>query len=106
MCNPYLSFPAILMACIDGIVKKIDPGNPTDVNTYHMAPEDFAKIPTVPGSLAEAIDALEKDNEFLLRGNVFTKDLIDMWIDYKRENEIDPIRLRPHPYEFYLYFDL
>ncbi len=106
MCNPYLSFPAILMACIDGIIKKIDPGNPTDVNTYHMSPEDFAKIPTVPGSLAEAIDALEKDNEFLLRGNVFTKDLIDMWIDYKRENEIDPIRLRPHPYEFYLYFDL
>ena len=105
-CNPYLAFPAILMACIDGIVNKMDPGTPRDVDTYHMDPEEFAKIPTVPGSLDEAINALEKDHAFLLRGEVFTKDVITTWIEYKRENEIDPVRLRPHPYEFHLYFDL
>ncbi len=105
-CNPYLSFAAILMATLDGIINKIDPGEPTDVNTYHLPPEEAAKIPTVPGSLDESIAALEKDHEFLLRGNVFTKDVIDVWIEYKKESEIDPIRLRPHPYEFYLYFDM
>jgi len=105
-CNPYLAFPAIMMACVDGILNKIDPGKPTDVDTYHMNPEEFAKIPTVPGSLEAAMAALEKDHQFLLRGGVFTQDVIDVWTEYKRENEIDPIRLRPHPYEFYLYFDM
>jgi glutamine synthetase len=71
-----------------------------------MNPEEFAKIPTVPGSLEAAMAALEKDHQFLLRGGVFTQDVIDVWTEYKRENEIDPIRLRPHPYEFYLYFDM
>jgi glutamine synthetase len=106
MANPYLALSAMLMAGIDGIVNKIDPGKPTDVNTYDMTPEEAKKVPTVPGSLEASIAALEKDHEFLLRGGVFTKDVIDVWIEYKRESEIDPVRLRPHPYEFYLYFDM
>ena len=104
--NPYLAFSAILMAVIDGINNKIDPGNPTDVNTYDLPPEEAKKIPTVPGSLEASIRALEGDHEFLLMGGVFTQDVIDIWIEYKKESEIDPIRLRPHPYEFYLYFDM
>ncbi|MCX5804109.1 MAG: type I glutamate--ammonia ligase, partial [Proteobacteria bacterium] len=106
MANPYLALSAMLMAGIDGIVNKIDPGKPTDVNTYDMTPEEAKKVPTVPVSLEASIAALEKDHEFLLRGGVFTKDVIDVWIEYKRESEIDPVRLRPHPYEFYLYFDM
>ncbi|MCQ9205198.1 MAG: type I glutamate--ammonia ligase [Omnitrophica bacterium] len=104
--NPYLAFSAMLMAGIDGIINKIDPGNPLDKNIYELSPCEAEGIPSVPGSLAEAIDALEKDHEFLLRGDVFTKDVIETWIEYKREKEIDSLRLRPHPYEFYLYFDI
>ena len=103
--NPYLAFPAMLMAGIDGIVNKIDPGAPLETDIYHLAPEELAKIATVPRSLEDALDALEQDHEFLLRGDVFTEDLIDTWLDYKRENEVDALRLRPHPYEFYLYSD-
>jgi glutamine synthetase len=105
MCNPYLAFSAMLMAGLDGIEKKMDPGSPLEKNTYELPPEEAAKIPTVPGSLEEALDCLEADHEFLLKGGVFTQDLLDMWLSYKRDSEVDPMRLRPHPYEFYLYFD-
>jgi len=104
--NPYLAMAAILMAGIDGIRNKIDPGPPMDKNIYDLSESDQKKVKTVPGSLEESLNALEKDQKFLLQGNVFTQDLIDTWITYKRENEIDPLRLRPHPYEFYLYYDL
>ena len=103
--NPYLAFSAMLMAGIDGIINKIDPGDPLDVNIYEMSAEDAANIKQVPGSLEESLDALEEDHEFLLRGDVFTLDLINMWLEYKREREVDEMRLRPHPYEFFLYFD-
>jgi glutamine synthetase len=105
-CNPYLAFAAMLMAGIDGIQKKIDPGAPLDKNTYELSAAEAKKIQTVPGSLEEAICALEKDKEFLLKGDVFTQDVIDVWIEYKREKEIGAIQVRPHPYEFYLYFDI
>jgi glutamine synthetase len=105
-CNPYLAFAAMLMAGIDGIINKIDPGKPLDKNSYELTDEETKRIPTVPSSLEEAINALEKDHKFLLRGDVFTKDVIETWIEYKREKEIDAVRLRPHPYEFYLYFDI
>ncbi len=104
-CNPYLGFAAMLMAGLDGIKNKIDPGAPLEVNIYELPPEEAAKVAQVPGSLEESLDALEADHDFLLVGGVFTQDLIDMWLDYKRKNEVDPIRLRPHPYEFHLYFD-
>jgi glutamine synthetase len=105
-CNPYLAFPALLMAGLDGIRKEMDPGFPMDVDIYELAPEEAKKIKTVPGSLEETLRALEADQEFLLQGGVFTTDLIETWIRYKREKELDPVRLRPHPYEFYLYFDV
>jgi len=105
-CNPYLSFSAILMAVIDGIQNKLSPGEPLDKDIYDLPPEELAKVPKTPGSLDAALDALEADHEFLLRGEVFTKDVIDTWISYKREKEIDAVRLRPHPYEFCLYFDI
>jgi glutamine synthetase len=105
-CNPYLAFSAIIMAAIDGIQNKINPGNPLDKNIYDLPPEEAAEVPTTPGSLEEALNALERDHEYLLRGEVFTKDLIDTWIEYKRVNEADAVRLRPHPYEFCLYFDI
>lgn len=105
-CNPYLAFAAMLMAGIDGIQNKIDPGEPLDKNTYELSEEEAAAVPTVPGSLEESIAALEKDYKFLLKGDVFTTDVIDVWIEYKKEKEIDSVRLRPHPYEFYLYFDI
>jgi len=104
-CNPYLAFSAMLMAGLDGIEKKMDPGAPLEKNTYDLSPEEEAKLKTVPGSLEEALEALEADHDFLLKGGVFTQDLIDMWLSFKREAEIDPVRLRPHPYEFHLYFD-
>ena len=103
--NPYLAFAAMLMAGLDGIRNQIDPGDPLDVDLYDLSPEDAAKVPQVPGSLDEVLDALEEDHDFLLEGDVFTSDLIEVWLDYKRTNEIDPMRLRPHPYEFFLYFD-
>ncbi|HIE43299.1 MAG TPA: type I glutamate--ammonia ligase [Candidatus Omnitrophica bacterium] len=105
-CNPYLAFAAMLMAGIDGIQERIDPGPPLDKNTYELTPAEAEKIQTVPCSLEEAICALENDKEFLLKGDVFTEDVIDVWIEYKREKEIDAINIRPHPYEFYLYFDI
>jgi glutamine synthetase len=102
--NPYLCFAALLMAGLDGIQNKIDPGEPMDKNLYELPPEEMAKVPQVPGSLSEAIAHLEKDHEFLLKGDVFTKDFLDMWISHKRK-EADALRLRPHPYEFFLYYD-
>jgi len=105
-CNPYLAFPAMLMAGLDGIENKIDPGDPLDKNTYELSPEEAANLKTVPGSLEESLRALEEDHDFLLKGDVFTPDVIDVWLEYKREVEIDPVRLRPHPWEFYLYFDV
>jgi glutamine synthetase len=105
-CNPYLAFSAMLMAGLDGIQNKIDPGEPADFNLYEADAETAKKIKTVPGSLSETLDALEADHEFLLAGDVFTKDVIDTWIDYKRTHEVDPVRLRPHPYEFCLYYDV
>jgi len=105
-CNGYLAFSAILMAVIDGIQNKIDPGDPLDKNIYNLPPEELAEIPSAPGSLDEALAALKVDQEFLLKGDVFTQDAIDMWIDYKTENEINDVKLRPHPHEFYLYYDI
>ncbi len=103
--NGYLAFTAILMAVVDGIQNKIDPGPPLDRDIYEMSDEDLKNVPKVPGSLAEALDALEEDHEFLTKSGVFTSDLIETWIDYKRTNEIYELSIRPHPYEFYLYYD-
>src|SRR6266850_1421666 len=105
--NGYLAWPAMLMAMLDGIQNKIDPGKPLDRDIYEMTREEMKQegIRTTPGSLSEAIDALEADHAFLTKGGVFTDDLISTWIDYKRAKELDPMRLRPHPYEFYLYYD-
>ncbi len=103
--NPYLAFAAITMAAMDGIQNKIDPGKPMDKNIYDLPPEILKEIPNTPGSLAAALDALERDHDFLLRGDVFSMDLIETWIDYKRKNEVDQIALRPHPHEFSMYFD-
>jgi glutamine synthetase len=103
--NPYLCFAALLMAGLDGIQNKIDPGEPMDKNLYELPPEEMAKVPQVPGSLSEAIESLEKDHEFLLKGDVFTRDFLDTWISAKRK-EADALRLRPHPYEFFLYYDV
>lgn len=105
-CNPYLAFSAMLMAAIDGIENKIDPGDPLDKDIYSLSPEEMAGIPSTPGSLEEAIKALKEDHGFLMKGDVFTQDLIDMWIEYKTEREINQMKLRPHPYEFFLYFDI
>ena len=96
-CNPYLAFSAILMAALDGIQNKIDPGEPLDKDIYDLPPEELAKVPTTPGSLEGALKALEADHEFLLKGDVFTADVIETWIDYKMKNEVDAIPLRPHP---------
>ena len=104
-CNPYLAFAAMLMAGLDGVINETEPPDPVDVNLYELSPEEAAKVKQVPGSLAEVLNALENDYEFLLRGGVFTDDVIETWIDYKRINEVDPVRLRPHPYEFLLYLD-
>jgi glutamine synthetase len=105
-CNPYLAFAAMLMAGLDGIQNKIDPGDPLDKDIYDLPPEELANVPTMPGSLEVALNELEKDHEFLLKGDVFTKDVIETWIDYKRTNEVDAMRMRPHPYEFALYYDM
>jgi glutamine synthetase len=104
-CNPYLAFSAMLMAGLDGVQNKIDPGSPLDKNIYDLPPEELAKVPSVPGSLEKALDALEADCDFLFKGDVFTEDVVKTWIEYKRKNEVDAVRLRPHPYEFHLYFD-
>ncbi len=105
-CNPYLAFSAMLMAGLDGIRNRIDPGDPVDKNIYDLPPEEAAELPNVPGSLDDALTALEADHDFLTEGDVFTHDFIENYLAYKRENEIDAIRLRPHPYEFVLYYDI
>lgn len=105
-CNGYLAFAAILMAGLDGIENRIHPGDPLDKNIYDLSPEEKKGVPLTPGSLGEALDALEADHDYLTKGDVFTHDVITAWIDYKREAEVDAIRLRPHPYEFALYYDI
>lgn len=104
--NPYLAFSAMLMAGLDGIKNKIEPLQPVDKDLYELAPEEHAGVPQVPSSLPAVLEALEADHEYLLAGGVFTPDLIETWIDFKRTNEIAPIALRPHPHEFELYYDL
>lgn len=104
-CNGYMAFAALLMAGLDGIENKIDPGEPLDKDIYALTPEELEGVPSTPGSLDEALAALAEDHEFLMKGDVFTQDAIDMWIEYKTEAELDEMRLRPHPYEFALYFD-
>src|SRR5437764_15467971 len=104
--NPYLAFSSMVMAAIDGIENKIHPGDPLDKDIYHLTAEEYENIGSAPGSLDEALTELEQDHEFLLRGDVFTADVIHYWIKYKRENEVDAIRVRPHPYEFCMYFDI
>jgi glutamine synthetase len=102
--NPYIAFAAMLMAGLDGVQNRIDPGDPLDKNIYELPPEELAKVPSVPDSLGGALKALEKDHQFLLKGDVFTQDVIDVWLDYKRK-EYDACRLRPSPFEFHLYYD-
>jgi glutamine synthetase len=105
-CNPYLAFAALMMAGIDGVQNRIDPGDPLDKDIYALPPEELKNVANMPSSLDESLDALERDYEFLLKGDVFTRDLIDTWITYKREKEIDEVRLRPVPHEFFLYYDI
>ena len=105
-CNAYLAFAAMLMAGLDGVENRLDPGEPLDKDIYALSPAELSKVPSVPGSLEGALAALENDHEFLTKGDVFTQDVIETWLEYKRGKEIDPVRLRPHPYEFKLYFDI
>ncbi len=105
-CNPYLAMSAILMAVIDGIQNKIDPGDPLDKDIYDLPPEELAKVEQTPGSLRESLNALKADHDYLLKGDVFTKDVIDTWISYKMVNEVEALDLRPHPWEFALYYDI
>ena len=105
-CNGYIAFSAMLMAILDGIQNKIDPGEPLDKDIYGLPPEELAKIPSAPGSLEEALISLDEDKEFLLKGDVFTPDVIEKWIEYKTEKEVNPVKLRPHPHEFFLYYDI
>jgi glutamine synthetase len=104
--NPYLCFAALLLAGLDGVENRMDPGEPLDRDIYDLSPEELKNVPSLPGSLDAALDALEDDHEFLLKGEVFTEEVIHTWIDYKRKNEVDAVRLRPHPYEFQLYYDI
>jgi glutamine synthetase len=105
-CNPYLAFSAMLMAGLDGIQNRIEPPAPVDKDLYDLPPEELARVPQVPGSLNESLAALAADHDFMLKGNVFTPDVIETWIDYKKVREIDAVQLRPHPWEFYLYYDI
>lgn len=104
--NPYLAFSALLMAGIDGILNKIDPGESLDKDIYDLSPEELRKVPSMPGSLDEALDCLDADHDFLLKGDVYTDELIEAFINYKRKAEAEAVRLRPHPYEFALYYDI
>ncbi|NVB42093.1 type I glutamate--ammonia ligase [Pseudenhygromyxa sp. WMMC2535] len=104
-CNPYLAFSALLMAGLDGIQKRMDPGEPLDKDIYSLTPEELSNVPSVPAHLAGALDALEEDHEFLLAGDVFSRDLLEAWVDWKRSAEVTQVRGRPHPHEFSLYFD-
>ena len=103
--NMYLAFSAMLMAGLDGIQNKIEPGEAMDKNLYDLEPEELSGIPTLPSSLEQALNCLENDHQFLLKGGVFSEDLVQAWIGYKRANEVDAIRVRPHPHEFTMYFD-
>ncbi len=105
-CNPYITFAALLMAGLDGIQNRIDPGEPLDKDIYDLPPEELASVPSLPGTLDEALKALEADHDFLLKGDVFTMTMIERWITFKREKEITPLRLRPHPMEFSMYYDI
>jgi glutamine synthetase len=105
-CNMYLAFSAMLMAGLDGIQNKIHPGEAMDKNLYDLEPEELGNIPSLPSSLEQALKCLEDDHEFLLKGGVFSEDLLEAWIGYKRTNEIDAIRVRPHPYEYFMYYDV
>jgi glutamine synthetase len=105
-CNPYLAFSAMLMAGLDGIQNRTEPPPPVDKDLYDLPPEELARVPQVPGSLNESLAALERDHDFMLKGNVFTPDVIETWIEYKKVREIDAVQLRPHPWEFYLYYDI
>ena len=105
-CNPYLTFAALLMAGLDGIQNRMEPGEPLDKDIYDLAPEELANVPSLPGTLEEALNALEEDHEFLLKGDVFSKEMIERWISYKRKNEVKALRLRPHPLEFSMYYDV
>lgn len=105
-CNPYITFAALLMAGLDGVQNRIDPGEPLDKDIYDLSPEELKDVPSLPGSLDEALIALENDHEFLLKGDVFSMEMIERWIKYKRENEINKLRLRPHPLEFSMYYDI
>ena len=104
--NPYLAFSAMMMAGLDGIQNKIDPGQPLDKDIYSLSAEELKDVPRMPASLEQSLDALEADHEFLLKGDVFTKDVIEMWLDYKREHEVQASRLRPTPFEYFLYYDI
>jgi len=104
--NPYLAFSAMLLAGLDGIQNRIEPGEPLDKDIYDLSPEQLKEIPSLPGSLDESLRALQEDHEFLLKGDVFTPQLIERWISYKREREIQPLRLCPHPLEFSMYYDI
>lgn len=105
-CNPYITFAALLMAGLDGVQNRIDPGAPLDKDIYDLSAEELKDVPSLPGSLEEALNALEKDHEFLLKGDVFSTAMIERWISYKREKEVNPLRLRPHPLEFSMYYDI
>ncbi len=105
-CNPYITFAALMMAGLDGVQNRIDPGEPLDKDIYDLSPEELKGVPSLPGTLDEALKALEDDHEFLLKGDVFSKEMIERWISYKREKEITPLRLRPHPLEFSMYYDI
>jgi glutamine synthetase len=105
-CNPYLAFSAMLMAGLDGIQNRIDPRDPLDKDIYSLSPEELKDVPRMPASLEEALVELEADHSYLLKGDVFTRDVLDTWAEYKMEQEINPLRLRPHPYEFHLYYDV
>lgn len=105
-CNPYLSFSAMLMAGLDGIQNRIEPPSPIDKDLYELEPEERVHVTSTPGSLGEVLEALERDHDYLLKGDVFTQDLLEMYIDYKRKREAEQVALRPHPYEFYLYSDI
>jgi len=104
--NPYLCFAALMMAGLDGIQNAIDPGEPVDKDLYELPPAEAKSIKQVPGSLSDVLDALEADHDFLLRGDVFTSDVLNAYIAYKRQMEVDPVRVRPHPHEFTLYYDI
>ena len=104
--NPYLAFAAMMMAGLDGVKNKIEPPAPIDKDLYELPPEEAKDVKQVPATLDAVLNSLEADHEFLLEGGVFTPDLIETWIALKREHEIDPLRLRPHPYEFALYYDV